>query len=375
MTEKVLITGGAGFIGSHLADLLIANGYTVIALDNLHPQIHGKERKRPHYLHPDVHLIEGDIRNAEIVSKALEGVSFVYHFAAHTGVGQSMYQIEEYLDVNVRGTAVLLDAIASRLGQIKKIILASSRAVYGEGSYYCENCRVRLTPPPREIAQLRRSQWDPTCPKCHQAVTAVPTTESDPPSPGSIYAISKLTQEQTCLIFGHAYQVPTIVLRFFNVYGSRQALQNPYTGVINTFLTRLQANQPPKIYEDGQPTRDFVHVTDIVNACLLALQHNEAAQQVFNVGSGQKLTLMEIAETIAQTFGDNAPTVTGEFRAGDIRHCFADISMARNVLGYFPSIPFAEGIKALLEHVKNERWEDNSEIAEQELIKRGLGYS
>lgn len=374
MTEKVLITGGAGFIGSHLADLLIANGYIVVVLDNLHPQVHGKERKRPHYLHPEVQLIEGDIRNAKVVSKSLEGVSFVYHFAAHTGVGQSMYQIEEYLDVNVRGTAVLLDAIAARPGQIKKLILASSRAVYGEGSYYCKNCQLRLTPPPRDLGQLRHSQWEPTCPRCHQQITAVATTESDPTFPGSIYAISKLSQEQTCLIFGQAYQVPTIVLRFFNVYGPRQSLQNPYTGVINTFLTRLKADQPPKIYEDGQPTRDFVHVTDIVNACLLALQCNEAVHQIFNVGSGQKLTLLEIAQAILYNSGNMAPIITGEFRVGDIRHCFADITMARNVLGYSPSIPFVQGIKVLLDHVKNESWEDNSAIAEQELIRRGLSY-
>lgn len=374
MTEKVLITGGAGFIGSHLADLLITNGYTVVALDNLHPQVHGKERKRPNYLHPDVQLIEGDIRDAEAVNKALENVSYVYHFAAHTGVGQSMYQIEEYLDVNVRGMAVLLDAISTRPGQIKKLILASSRAVYGEGSYYCKNCQLRLTPPPRDIAQLRQAQWEPTCPHCHQEITAVPTTESDSTLPGSIYAISKLTQEQTCLIFGHTYQVPTTVLRFFNVYGPRQSLQNPYTGVINTFLTRLKANQPPKIYEDGQPTRDFVHVSDIVHACFLALRSTETSQHIFNIGSGVKMSLIEIAQTISNCYDGVSPIITGEFRAGDIRHCFADINNARAILGYSPRINFANGIEALLEYVQNESWDDNSSIAEQELIKRGLSY-
>lgn len=369
--QRILITGGAGFIGSHLADQLIAQGHHVTLFDVLHPQIHGLEQAVPGYLNPTAHLIRGDIRDSVALGAALQGVDVIFHLAAYTGVGQSMYQAGEYLDVNVQGTATLLDLLSQPSSSVRKLIVASSRAIYGEGAYHCPHCGM-VSPAPRTPEQLRAGRWDLVCPHCGRTVEPIPTPERQPADPRSVYAISKQNQEQLSLLLGEAYHFPVVVLRFFNVYGPRQSLQNPYTGVVNTFITRLVNGQPPQVYEDGRESRDFVHVSDVCQACYLAMIKEEANGKIINVGSGQPLTLLAVAQMIAEQVGGPAPVITGQFRVGDIRHCHADLSRANQLLGYQPAISFDEGMAGLLSEVSGRQWADLSSQAEAELVARGL---
>jgi len=371
MVENVLITGGAGFIGSHLADALIAQGHRVTIFDNLHPQIHGPEQKAPEYLNKQARLVRGDMREQSLVQEVLTNQTVVFHFAAYTGVGQSMYQIQEYLDVNVQGTAVLLELLSQHKHQVHKVILASSRAVYGEGAYECSECGI-VYPEPRSLKHLHAEQWEVHCPACKQPLIPIPTPEEKPANPYSVYAISKQTQEQICQLVGETYHIPTVVLRYFNVYGPRQSLKNPYTGVINTFITRLMNGKAPEVYEDGQESRDFVHVSDVVQACLLAMEKNLANGQIINVGSGEQTSLLQAATILADLLGGPAPIITGQFRAGDIRHCYADIRRASTLLGYQPRVSFKDGISDLLAALAGQQWEDTSYIPFQELKERGL---
>lgn len=371
MSEQVLITGGAGFIGSHLTDELIANGHGVTVLDLLHPQVHGEAQTIPDYLNPDVTLIKADVRDKNALQSALVDKTIVYHFASYTGVGQSMYQISEYMDVNVQGTAVLMELLSQQKQKIKRLILSSSRAVYGEGAYLCKQCGI-VHPSARPLEQLRDARWEVECPQCGQEVTAIPTPESTTPDPHSIYAISKQNQEQVCLLLGETYDIPVVVLRYFNVYGPRQSLSNPYTGVISTFITRLINGRNLNIYEDGLESRDFVHVKDIVQACILAMQKEEAIGQIINVGTGDALTLFQIAQIITDKFDGPSPVITGQSRAGDIRHCYADLTQAQKLLGFSPKIKFSDGVDDLIAGLGAERLEDQSALAEEELIKRRL---
>lgn len=371
MPKKILITGGAGFIGSHLADKLLQDGHDIAVLDCLHPQIHGPNPKRPAYLHKDVDLVIGDIRDEHMVGAAVQGKDIIFHFASHTGVGQSMYEIKEYMDVNVQGTAVLLEAIQKHNSSLQKLILASSRAVYGEGAYHCHTCGV-VSPKPRSLLQLQASKWELNCPNCNLSLTPIPTPETYPTDPRSVYAVSKLTQEHLCTIYGETYKLPVVVLRYFNVYGPRQSLSNPYTGVLSTFMTRLYNNKPLNIYEDGQESRDFIHVSDIVQACHLAMKTNKANDQIFNIATGKSITLMEIAQTVTQQFRGPSPKTTGQYRFGDIRHSVADITKAKQLLGYFPRVSFADGVVELIEQAEFIPNEDLSSIAEKELQIRGL---
>jgi dTDP-L-rhamnose 4-epimerase len=371
MPEKVLITGGAGFIGSHLADALLTAGHHVTILDVLHPQVHGEAQQAPVYLNPEIQLIKGDVRDGRALQAALSRQTIIFHFAAHTGVGQSMYQIHDYLDVNVGGTAKLLEQLIQKRGEVKKLILASSRAVYGEGAYHCPTCG-RAHPPPRSLAQLRRGEWDLVCPNGHGVLEAVPTPEDKTPDPLSVYAISKQNQEQICRLMGSTYEVPVVVLRYFNVYGSRQSLNNPYTGVINTFVTRLMNGKQPQVYEDGRESRDFVHVHDVVQACLLALRHRQADGETINVGSGQAVSLLQVAQAVAQMANGPKPIVTGQYRAGDIRHCHADLSKAGALLGYRPQVSLEQGLRELFDSLSGRVVEDRTQVVEQELIARGL---
>ena len=371
MPYNVLITGGAGFIGSHLTDELIANGHNVVLLDNLHPQVHGEENKTPDYINPKAEFVYGDVRDRKVLQPLLENVDIVFHFAAYTGVGQSMYQIESYMDVNVQSASLLFELLSQKVGGIKKVILASSRAVYGEGLYQCPSGHI-THPKPRSLQQFQQEQWDMKCDECGRETVPIPTSEETVPDPASIYAISKLTLEQIGLLIGATYNVPCTALRFFNVFGSRQSLDNPYTGVINTFVTRLVNSKPPQVYEDGLESRDFVHVFDVVQSCMLAMENDAADGKVFNVGSGQKLTLLEVAATISDLLNGPAPVVTGQYRAGDIRHCFADISNIQSKLGYKPQLSFEAGMKELLASLSEKKWVDNTKLAEQELVKRGL---
>lgn len=370
MSKQILITGGAGFIGSHLANELISKGYKVRVLDNLLEQVHGGEQKRPDYLHADVELLQGDVRDRQVVDKALKGVQIVYHFAARVGVGQSMYEIREYTDVNNTGTAVLLEALAQQ--PVEKLVVASSMSIYGEGLYK-DAAGKSFEAPCRPKEQLMQADWE-----LHNAqgqmLAPVATPESKTPNLASVYALSKYDQEQMCLIVGKAYNIPTVALRFFNAYGPHQALSNPYTGVLAIFASRFLNNKPPMIFEDGMQQRDFISVYDIARACRLAMETPEAAGEVFNIGSGRSYTILEVATKMATVLNKEhlQPEVTGKYRVGDIRHCFADISKAREILGFEPSYTLEKGMEELAAWLKDQIAVDKVADAKQELEARGL---
>jgi dTDP-L-rhamnose 4-epimerase len=365
----ILITGGAGFIGSHLADDLVHRGYRVRALDSLAPQVHGEGAGRPAYLHPAVELVTGDVRDAATVRDALAGIDAVFHLAAAVGVGQSMYAIDHYTSVNTLGTAVLLQALVDR--PVARLVVASSMSLYGEGLYRAPDG----SPVPgveRGLAQLRRGEWEVRAGD-GTPLEPLPTPESKPPSLASVYALSKFDQERLCLLIGRAYQIPTVALRFFNVFGTRQALSNPYTGVLAIFASRLLNGNAPLIFEDGLQRRDFVSVYDVVQACCLALDSPHAAGQAFNIGSGRSYTVREVAEMLAAILGTPIePDVCGKYRAGDIRHCFADIGRARADLGYEPAVTLEDGLVELAEWLQDQPAVDRVAVASRELAARGL---
>jgi len=365
----ILITGGAGFIGSHLADDLLHRGHRVRALDNLSPQVHGPDASRPAYLHRDVELIHGDVRDATAVRQALAGVDAVYHFAAAVGVGQSMYEIEQYTSVNNLGTAVLLQALIER--PVQRLVVASSMSLYGEGLYETSD-GTPVDDAERTLEQLKRADWEPR--DRHGAVLRpLPTPETKAPSLASIYALSKFDQERMSLMVGRAYGIPTIALRFFNVYGTRQSLSNPYTGVLAIFASRFLNDHPPFLFEDGLQRRDFVSVYDVVQACRLALEAADAAGCALNVGSGQSYTISEVAELLRLVLGKaTGAEVCGKYRVGDIRHCTANVSLAREVLGYRPSVTLEDGLVELSEWLREQAADDRFAEANQELSARGL---
>jgi dTDP-L-rhamnose 4-epimerase len=364
------VTGGAGFIGSHVADQLLATGYEVRALDNLSPQVHGENARRPAYLADDVELMIGDVRDPNAVRKALQGVDAVYHFAAAVGVGQSMYEVANYTSINNLGTAVLLEALIER--PVEKLIVASSMSIYGEGSYLRPDGTPGIAAP-RSREQLKAGNWEAYDAEGHKLVP-VPTSESKQPDAWSVYALSKFDQERLCLMLGEAYNIPTVALRFFNAYGPRQALSNPYTGVLAIFASRYLSGRPPVVFEDGHQMRDFVSVHDVAQTCWRALETPEAAGQVFNVGSGSPVTVRQVADSIARVMGrtDLPPEISGRYRAGDIRHCFADISRATKILGYEPQVTFEEGLTELAAWLDGQAAVDRTAEAQAQLAERGL---
>lgn len=369
MSERILITGGAGFIGSHLARHLLREGHEVRALDRLDPQVH-PERERPTYLDDGVELIKGDVRDPAAVAEALDGVDAVVHLAARVGVGQSMYEIADYCSVNTVGTGVLLEALLER--PVRRLVVASSMSIYGEGLYRDPDGEVAEAVE-RDRPRLERGEWEPAAPD-GRALAPEPTPESKKPSLSSVYALNKYDQERMCLLFGSSYGVPTTALRFFNVYGPDQALSNPYTGVLAIFGGRLLNGRAPLIFEDGEQRRDFVSVHDVARACALALERDAAAGRAVNVGSGESVTVREIAERLARVTDrtEIEPRVTGKYRVGDIRHCFADIALAREVLGYEPQIALDDGMAELAEWLEGQTAEDRVESAHGELAARGL---
>jgi dTDP-L-rhamnose 4-epimerase len=370
MSGKVLITGGAGFIGSHLADELLAKGYQVRAFDALIPQVHGERCRRPRYLAEDVELVCGDVRDAKRLKQALRGVDYVVHFAAAVGVGQSMYQICNYTDVNCQGTAALLEGLAQ--SPVEKLVIASSMSVYGEGRY--RNLQGKIVEPTeRPRRQLEARRWDMLAPDGSE-LTPLPTPESKQPSAPSVYALAKYYQERICLTVGPAYGIPTVALRFFNVFGPRQALSNPYTGVLAIFTSRILNGQRPLINEDGRQQRDFVYVKDIALACRLALESPKADNQVFNIGSGKPYAISALAADLATLLGhpELEPEITGKYRVGDIRNCYADITKARTLLGFEPQYDLGSGLAEMLPWLDGETAEDNVAEAFQELSRRGL---
>lgn len=367
--QKVLITGGAGFIGSHLADELLAHGYQVRVLDSLEPQVHGEARKRPDYLHRDVELIVGDVNDRAKVDQALQGADAVFHFAAAVGVGQSMYEVAQYTHVNNLGTAVLLEALIAR--PVQRLIVASSMSLYGEGLYRNAAGEVR-TVGERTLDQLKRGEWEFR--DGGATLQPAPTPEDKPPALASVYALSKFDQERLCLMIGRAYNIPTAALRFFNAYGPRQALSNPYTGVLAIFASRLLNDNPPAIFEDGHQQRDFVSVYDLARGCRQALETPAAAGEVFNLGSGEPHTVRDVAARLAKVMGKEhiVPEILGKYRVGDIRHCYADISKAQRVLGYAPQIRLEDGLAELSAWLAGQAAVDRVAQASAELSARGL---
>lgn len=368
MDERILITGGAGFVGSHLANKLIEQGYRVRVLDSMEEQVHG-HTEWPAYLHPKVERMVGDVRDAGKVRLALKGVGAVFHFAAAVGVGQSMYQISRYTDVNNLGTAVLLEALAQE--PVKKLVVASSMSVYGEGLYR-DTAGNTLSPPERTAADLQAGRWEIY--NGDEALQPVATAEDKPVSPSSIYALSKYDQERMCLMIGAAYGIPTTALRFFNIYGPNQSLSNPYTGVLAIFASRYLNSKAPIIFEDGQQRRDFVSVFDVVRACLMALESAQADDEVFNIGSGTSYSVLEVANSMGQVLQlpDLAPQITGQYRVGDIRHCFASILKAKCLLGYEPLVDFSDGLQELADWLRHQHADDRVEHMYRELASRGL---
>jgi dTDP-L-rhamnose 4-epimerase len=370
MRKRVLITGGAGFIGSHLSDELLSSGYSVRIFDTLCSQVHGKETKWPSYLNGNVERISGDIQNPDTVRRAVHGIDAVFHFAAMVGVGQSMYEVRKYTAANNLGTATLLEALIEH--PVERLIVASSMSIYGEGAYRTPAGEI-VGGCERSLEQLQAAQWELRSSK-DEELTPVPTPETKQPALASVYALSKYDQEVMCLLLGSAYKIPTVALRFFNVYGPRQALSNPYTGVLAIFASRFLNRKPPLIFEDGHQCRDFVSVYDVVQACRLALEKPQAAGQVFNVGSGCHYTIREIAGRMASVLGteDIQPVITSRYRRGDIRHCFADISKARRVLGYEPRVSLEDGLADIASWVEGQVADDRVEEAAAELSARGL---
>ena len=363
MQTIVLITGGAGFIGSHLADELLRSGYRVRVLDSLVEQVHDKGK--PDYLDSDVELVRGDVRDRQALGRALEGVDKVAHLAARVGVGQSMYELAEYADANTAGTAVLLETLLER--KVSRLVVASSMSVYGEGLYLAPDGEP-VVDAARSREQLARREWEPGT-----GLRPIPTPEWKPPSLTSVYALTKYDQERLCLIWGESYGVPTTALRFFNAYGPRQALSNPYTGVLAIFAARLLNGKPPLVFEDGEQRRDFVSVRDVARATRLALESEDAGGHVLNVGSGRSASVREIAALLADALGARIePVMTGQARAGDIRHCFADVELARETLGFEAKVELEQGIAELVEWLAGQKPADKIEEARAELERRGL---
>jgi dTDP-L-rhamnose 4-epimerase len=366
---KTLVTGGAGFIGSHLVRTLVDRGDEVVVLDSLEEQVHhGVVPEMPR----GVELIVGNVGDPEVADRALAGVDRVVHLAAAVGVGQSMYEIARYTELNTMATARFLERIVAQRPMPIRMVVASSMSIYGEGEYICPE-HGRMAPPPRPEEQLLARQWELTCRTCGAELLAIGTSESKPLIPTSIYAINKRDHEEMALVTGAAYGIPTVALRFFNVYGPGQALSNPYTGVAAIFASRLMNRRPPVVFEDGHQSRDFTHVSDIVQGILLALESETAVGHAVNLGTGRATTVAEVAGVISAGMGlDIEPEYRQQYRAGDIRHCFADPSEAERVLGFKAKTSFEDGMAELIGWLEEQRANDHVDAATDELLARGL---
>lgn len=372
MKGRVLITGGAGFVGSHLCDRLLADGYEVRLFDALVEQVHGG--RRPAYLNPQAELRVADVRDADALRDALAGVDVVVHLAAAVGVGQSMYSLTHYVGTNVMGTAQLLELLVRERRPLRRLVVASSMSVYGEGRYECAACGPR-EPEPRALEQLRRAAWELLCPDCRAPLAPRPTPESKRLDPRSVYAVSKRDQEELALVTGRSLGLSTVALRFFNIYGARQALSNPYTGVGAIVASALLNAERPMIFEDGLQQRDFVHIDDVVQACVLAIEHTDVSGLALNVGSGMAIRLLDLVAALQGVIPGAAglePQVLGRFREGDIRSCYADIALARERLGYAPRVALAQGVRTLAEWAAGQSGAFRSPQALEELRRHGL---
>jgi dTDP-L-rhamnose 4-epimerase len=367
-----LVTGGAGFIGSHLVDQLLARGARVRVLDNLLPQAHPTGRAQ--FLSTDAELVVGDLRDRARVDGALEGIDTVFHLGGIVGNGQSMVQLREYADANTVGTATLLEAIVARRADLRRLVVASSMVVYGDGAYACPVHGELARAPERSAERMSHGRWEPTCPACGEEVAPIAIREDRPLAPTSVYGVCKRDQEELALVVGRTYGVPTVALRYLNTYGSRQALSNPYTGVCAIMAMRLVLGRAPVVFEDGKQIREPTHVSDVVTATIAAAAAPEAAfYRAFNIGAGQKVTVAQMAIAIANALEKNvSPEITGEFRRGDIRHCFADASLARDVLGWRAEVAFEDGARELAAWAARQSPEDRTDHANAELRRLGI---
>ena len=365
----VLVTGGAGFIGSHLVARLLERGDDVVVLDSVEAQVHDSGTPE---LPADARLLRGNVGDAALVDEALDGVDAIVHLAAAVGVGQSMYEIARYVRENTLATAIFLERLIDRPQRPERLVVASSMSIYGEGEYVCEEHGV-VAPTPRPEKRLLARQWEAPCPLCGLEMSPIGTRETKPLIPTSIYAVTKRDHEEMCLVTGNAYGIPTVALRFFNVYGPGQALSNPYTGVAAIFASRLLNGRPPVIFEDGLQSRDFIHVSDIATGILLALESEAAVGQAVNLGTGGPSTVRAIAEVLADGLDvDIEPELNGRYRAGDIRHCYADPGRARELLGFESTIALKDGMLDLVEWLADQEAVDRVDVAAMELVARGL---
>ena len=375
--KEVLITGGAGFIGSHIALKLINKGYEVTVLDNLLEQIHGAEpdHTSPLYrsIKDKVRFIKGDVCDKILLEQALEDVDYVIHLAAETGTGQSMYEIKRYIDVNIGGTALLLDILTNSKHHVKRVVVAESRAIYGEGKYHCEKCGD-VYPSERKDEDMAKGDFECHCPKCGGKVTLVATTEDSAIHPSSVYGVGKQVQGQLVHMICKSIGIESVSFRYQNVYGPGQSLTNPYTGILSIFSTRIKNHKEINIFEDGKESRDFVYIDDVVDATIAGMEVPEANSHVFNIGTGVSTDVLTVAQTLSKHYGIEVPLkVTGNYRLGDIRHNYADISLAKKILGFKPNWTFDAGIKQFTEWVNfQELYEDNYEASLEEMKLKGL---
>ncbi len=369
--ERILVTGGAGFLGSFLVDELVRQGEKVRIFDSLDPQVHPGS-KPPAHLNGGAEFVKGDVRDVAALGKAVEGIEVVYHLAAAVGVGQSQYQVKHYVDVNCGGTANLLDVLANSKLAVRKVVVMASMSSYGEGLYRCPACGD-VRPELRTEAAMATGRWEPACPRCGGGIRPAPTPETAAQNCNSIYALAKKFQEDSVHNIGRTYGIPTVALRAFNIYGPRQSLSNPYTGVAAIFLSRLKCGERPFVYEDGLQTRDFVSVHDVVSILDVARKTTKGDHHSFNVGNGVPVAVKEIAETLARLLGvDLPPILAGKFRKGDVRHCYADVTKLRDLLGASPRVRFDDGLRELIEWSKGARAEDRFGAAHDELARKGL---
>lgn len=374
--KRVLITGGAGFIGSNLALKLLNRGYEVTVIDNLNKQIHGEDPEKSYtynLIKGKVNFIKGDVNHTQDWQKALEDVNIVVHLAAETGTGQSMYEINKYIDSNIGGTSKLLELLTNEQHKVEKLIVAASRAVYGEGKFECEKHGI-VYPKSRLEEDMSKGDFEVKCPICKNMVTMLPTDEESALHPTSVYGFTKQAQEQLCMIVGKSIKLPVVAFRFQNVYGPGQSLKNPYTGILSIFSTRIKNSNDINIFEDGYETRDFVYIDDVTDAIMLGIENDNANFKVFNVGSGEKIDVLAVANTLKDKYGTNVRiNVTGNYRLGDIRHNLGDLSYIRENLNYDPKVSFKEGISNFVDWVEKQEIEsDNYDKSIQEMKDKGL---
>ncbi len=371
--KNILITGGAGFIGSKLSLKLIDKGYVVTVLDNLSLQIHAEYSPLYLSIKDKVKFIKGDVRNKADWFLALDRQDVVVHLAAETGTGQSMYEIEKYVDVNIKGTAILLDILTNTQHSIKKLVIASSRSIYGEGKYHCKSCGT-VYPDERKDNDMKRGDFQVKCPFCRANAELLPTDEESKIHPSSLYGITKQNQEQMVLTIGKSIGIPAVAFRYQNVYGPGQSLSNPYTGILSIFSTRIKNGNDITVFEDGLESRDFVYIDDVVDATILGIEKDEAAYEVFNVGFGERTNVLTVAEALKKEYSSHVNIiVSGNYRLGDIRDNYADLTKIKGKLGFTPKVDFENGIKRFAQWVNNQEiMMDNYDGSIEEMKLKGL---